>query len=82
MIIGDVKGIMLIQKAKLELGSAMTLDKEVTEKMIGKSINEIKEITNESIAKELTLPPIKRHCSVLVEEALTKALHNHDEKNK
>ena len=40
----------------------------------GKSIQEAIEITNTEIAKELSLPPVKIHCSVLAEDAIKAAI--------
>jgi nitrogen fixation NifU-like protein len=40
----------------------------------GKTIEEAKQIQDKDIAKILDLPPIKLHCSVLAEEAITEAV--------
>lgn len=62
-------------------GSALASSSLATEKIIGKSINEAKEIKNTDIADELSLPPIKMHCSILAEEAIKSAIKDYNEKN-
>lgn len=62
-------------------GSAVASSSLATEKIIGKSINEAKEIKNTDIADELSLPPIKMHCSILAEEAIKSAIKDYNEKN-
>jgi len=46
-------------------GSAIASSSLATQMMIGKSIHEAKKIKNVDIAHELSLPPVKIHCSVL-----------------
>ena len=48
-------------------GSAIASSSLVTEWIKGKSLDEAIVITNKDIAKELALPPVKIHCSVLAE---------------
>ena len=57
-------------------GSAIASSSIVTEKIIGKSIKEAGQITNKEIAKELNLPPVKLHCSMLAEDAVKAAIIN------
>lgn len=57
-------------------GSAIASSSYLTEQVIGKTIEEAKMITNLQIAKELALPPIKYHCSILAEQAIKEALKN------
>ena len=45
--------------------------------MKGKTLEEAKEIKNYQIAEELALPPVKIHCSVLAEDAITSAIDNY-----
>jgi len=46
----------------------------------GKTVEEARQIRDKDIAEILDLPPIKLHCSVLAEEAITKAIQDWDEK--
>jgi len=55
-------------------GSAIAASSLVTEWVKGKSIEQAQEITNISIARELSLPPVKIHCSVLAEDAIKAAI--------
>ena len=51
-------------------GSAIASSSLVTEWVKGKSVDEAMTIKNTQIAKELALPPVKIHCSVLAEDAI------------
>ena len=55
-------------------GSAIASSSLVTEWVKGKSIDDATQITNKEIAKELSLPPVKIHCSVLAEDAIKAAI--------
>ncbi|KAJ8393923.1 hypothetical protein AAFF_G00054560 [Aldrovandia affinis] len=55
-------------------GSAIASSSLVTEWIKGKSIEEALTIKNTHIAKELSLPPVKLHCSMLAEDAVKAAL--------
>jgi nitrogen fixation NifU-like protein len=57
-------------------GSAIASSSLVTEWVKGKSIDEAKTITNQQIAEELALPPVKIHCSVLAEDAIKAAIED------
>lgn len=61
-------------------GSAIASSSLVTEWIKNKNINEAEKITNKEIADELSLPPVKIHCSVLAEDAVKAAIA--DYKNK
>ncbi|MCX2958561.1 MAG: iron-sulfur cluster assembly scaffold protein, partial [Serratia symbiotica] len=61
-------------------GSAIASSSLVTEWIKGKSIQEAEAIKNTSIVKELELPPVKIHCSILAEDAIKAAIY--DYKNK
>ncbi|CDQ57061.1 IscU iron-sulfur cluster scaffold homolog [Oncorhynchus mykiss] len=58
-------------------GSAIASSSLVTEWVKGKSINEALTIKNTDIAKELSLPPVKLHCSMLAEDAIRAALNDY-----
>ena len=51
-------------------GSAVAASSLATEWVRGKSINEAEELSNVDIVEELSLPPVKIHCSVLAEDCL------------
>ncbi|MCL4162180.1 UNVERIFIED_CONTAM: hypothetical protein GTU68_015192 [Idotea baltica] len=58
--------------------SAIAASSLATEKLKGKNISEASQIKNSEIAKELSLPPVKIHCSVLAEDAIKKAVEDAD----
>ena len=62
-------------------GSAIASSSLATEWVKGKTINEAKTIRNTDIVKELSLPPVKIHCSVLAEDAIKAAIKDYREKN-
>ena len=62
-------------------GSAIASSSLVTEWIKGKSLDEANEIKNTHIAKELALPPVKIHCSVLAEDAIKQAMVDYETKN-
>eukprot|EP00008_Paramoeba_atlantica_P015711 CAMPEP_0201479266 /NCGR_PEP_ID=MMETSP0151_2-20130828/3972_1 /ASSEMBLY_ACC=CAM_ASM_000257 /TAXON_ID=200890 /ORGANISM="Paramoeba atlantica, Strain 621/1 / CCAP 1560/9" /LENGTH=123 /DNA_ID=CAMNT_0047860663 /DNA_START=206 /DNA_END=577 /DNA_ORIENTATION=+ len=55
-------------------GSAMASSSLATEKIIGMKIEDALSITNREIAAELSLPPVKLHCSMLAEETIRAAV--------
>ena len=55
-------------------GSAIAASSLATEWVRGKSINEALELENTQIVEELSLPPVKIHCSVLAEDAIKEAI--------
>ncbi len=61
-------------------GSAIASSSLATEWIRGKTIDEAMEINNTEIVEELSLPPVKIHCSVLAEDAIKAAIE--DYKNK
>jgi nitrogen fixation NifU-like protein len=66
-----------IQDAKFKTfgcGSAIASSSLVTEWVKGKTVDEAMTIKNTQIAQELSLPPVKIHCSVLAEDAIKAAI--------
>jgi Fe-S cluster assembly scaffold IscU len=55
-------------------GSAIAASSVATEWIIGKTVDEAKQITNKDIAYYLKLPPVKLHCSMLAEDAIKEAI--------
>ena len=62
-------------------GSAIASSSLATEWVKGKSIDEAHTIQNTDIVEELSLPPVKIHCSVLAEDAIKGAIHDYRTKN-
>lgn len=62
-------------------GSAIASSSLATEWIKGKSLTEASTIKNQDIAKELCLPPVKLHCSMLAEDAIRAALSDYRVKN-
>ncbi|KAM9360544.1 iron-sulfur cluster assembly enzyme ISCU [Symphorus nematophorus] len=58
-------------------GSAIASSSLATEWVKGKSVDEALKIKNTDIAKELCLPPVKLHCSMLAEDAIKAALSDY-----
>ena len=58
-------------------GSAIASSSLATEWVKGKNIDEAMTIKNTAIAKELSLPPVKLHCSMLAEDAIKAALKDY-----
>ncbi|CAI8495830.1 iron-binding protein [Hanseniaspora opuntiae] len=63
-------------------GSAIASSSYVTEMVKGKSLEDVGKIKNTDIAKELSLPPIKLHCSMLAEDAIKAAIKDYKSKRK
>ena len=61
-------------------GSAIASSSLLTEWVKGQSLEDAWEIRNTDIAKELSLPPVKIHCSVLAEDAIKAAIQDYKEK--
>ncbi|WP_343190312.1 Fe-S cluster assembly scaffold IscU [Buchnera aphidicola (Mollitrichosiphum nigrofasciatum)] len=61
-------------------GSAIAASSLMTEWVKGKTLSEAKEIKNTKIVKELKLPPVKIHCSILAEDAIKAAIKNYKSK--
>ena len=62
-------------------GSAIASSSLVTEWVKGMSIDKAMEIKNSQIAEELSLPPVKIHCSVLAEDAIKAAIRDYQQKH-
>ena len=67
----------VVEEAKFKTfgcGSAIASSSLVTEWVKGKTIDEALELKNSQIVEELSLPPVKIHCSVLAEDAIKSAI--------
>lgn len=62
-------------------GSAIASSSLATEWLKGKTIDEGLAIKNTQIVEELSLPPVKIHCSVLAEDAIRAAINDYKKKN-
>ena len=74
----------VIEDAKFKTfgcGSAIASSSLATEWVKGKTIDEAMAISNTDIVKELALPPVKIHCSVLAEDAIHAAISDWKKKN-
>ena len=73
----------IIEDAKFKTyacGSPIASSSLLTEWVRGKSLDEAGAIRNTEIAQELSLPPVKIHCSVLAEDAIKAAIKNYRDK--
>jgi nitrogen fixation protein NifU and related proteins len=74
----------VIEDAKFKTfgcGSAIASSSLATEWVKGKTLTEALAIKNTDIVKELSLPPVKIHCSVLAEDAIKAAVTDWKKKN-
>ncbi len=62
-------------------GSAIASSSLATEWIKGKTLDDAHTIQNTDIVEELSLPPVKIHCSVLAEDAIKGAIHDYRTKN-
>ena len=62
-------------------GSAIASSSLATEWLKGKTVDEGLDIKNTDIVEELSLPPVKIHCSVLAEDAIRAAIGDYKKKN-
>ena len=62
-------------------GSAIASSSLATEWVKGKSMDEAMAIENTEIVEELSLPPVKIHCSVLAEDAIKAAINDYKNRN-
>ena len=73
----------IIDEAKFKTfgcGSAIASSSLATEWLKGKTVDEALAIKNTDIVNELSLPPVKIHCSVLAEDAIKAAIHDYKKK--
>lgn len=73
----------VIEDAKFKTygcGSAIASSSLLTEWVKGKTLDEAGQIKNSDIAEELALPPVKIHCSVLAEDAISAAITDYQNK--
>ncbi len=63
-------------------GSAIASSSLVTEWVKGMAVDEATKIQNKQIAEELSLPPVKIHCSVLAEDAIKAAIEDYRRKQR
>ena len=88
---GDVMRLQLkitkngtIEDAKFKTfgcGSAIASSSLITEMVKGQTMDYAQSISNADIAEELSLPPVKIHCSVLAEDAIKAAIKDYKTKN-
>ena len=74
----------IIEDAKFKTfgcGSALASSSLITEWVKGKTLDDASKIKNTEIARELALPPVKIHCSVLASDAIAAAINDYKEKN-
>ena len=78
----EVEGDMIVD-AKFKTfgcGSAIASSSLATEWIKGKTLAEAGDISNVEIVEELSLPPVKIHCSVLAEDAIKSAIKDYKSK--
>tara|TARA_B100000902_G_scaffold350603_1_gene360017 strand:- start:709 stop:1098 length:390 start_codon:yes stop_codon:yes gene_type:complete len=80
--VDDKTGVISDAKFKtFGCGSAIAASSLATDWVRGKSIHEAEELSNVDIVEELSLPPVKIHCSVLAEDAIKAAISDYKSKN-
>ena len=80
--VDDETGVISDAKFKtFGCGSAIAASSLATEWVRGKSITDALELDNTQIVEELSLPPVKIHCSVLAEDAIKAAIGDYKKKN-
>ena len=78
----DEKGTIVDAKFKtFGCGSAIAASSLATEWVKDRSVNDAETIKNVDIVEELSLPPVKIHCSVLAEDAIKAAIKDYKRKN-
>lgn len=74
----------VIEDAKFKTygcGSAIASSSLLTEMVKGMNLDEATQIKNTELARELSLPPVKIHCSVLAEDAIKAAVKDYRDRN-
>jgi len=61
-------------------GSAIAASSLATDWVMGRTIDEAEKVSNVEIVEELSLPPVKIHCSVLAEDAIKAAINDYRKK--
>jgi nitrogen fixation NifU-like protein len=78
----DDSGVITEAKFKtFGCGAAIAASSLATEWLKGKTLGEAGELKNTALAQELSLPPVKIHCSVLAEDAVKAAIEDWKRKN-
>lgn len=79
--VDDLTGVITDAKFKtFGCGSAIASSSLATEWLKGKSVEDALKIDNMEIVEELSLPPVKIHCSVLAEDAIKAAINDYRKK--
>ena len=81
LMVNPASGV--IEDAKFKTfgcGSAIASSSLATEWLKGKTVDQALEIKNTDIVNELSLPPVKIHCSVLAEDAIKAAISDYKKK--
>ena len=81
ILVDDDKKIIDAKFKTFGCGSAIAASSLATEWIKNKSVDEASMIQNTEIVKELSLPPVKIHCSVLAEDAIKAAIRDYQQKN-
>ncbi len=79
--VGDDGRIVDAKFKTFGCGSAIASSSLATEWLKGKNVDQATELRNTDIATELSLPPVKLHCSVLAEDAVKAAIQDWKRKN-
>ena len=79
--VGDDNKIVDAKFKTFGCGSAIAASSLATEWIKYKTVDEASLIQNTEIVEELSLPPVKIHCSVLAEDAIKAAIKDYKEKN-
>ena len=89
---GDVMKVQIkvdddgkIEDAKFKTfgcGSAIAASSLATDWVMGRTLDEAEKVSNVEIVEELSLPPVKIHCSVLAEDAIKAAIDDYRKKQR